>query len=284
MSDQLTAPQPEPQPSEEDQIVDVLSEPDPQPQEGEEDEAELEIGPDKVKVKKVVKEAWDNLQKSTQARAEEIKAEKALVATERQRSTEASQIMMAVNDDLVELKALDKQIAPYMKLTPADWMAWSEQDSEAARKAQTGLQAMLTQRNQMFEAMKGKVTDIQGKNQAAQAEWRQKAQAEIATKHKDWTPEKQTAFKTAALADGFSEAELDPMLHDPRVIPWVKDALAYRAAMAKAKAKTASANAAPEPEPQPRMRASGTRDTTGLGDNVPVDQWRKNFLKKTGRA
>lgn len=275
------APSPTPADAEADALAEALQEGEAPPP-AEDDEAELEIGPDKIKVKKVVKDAWDGLQKSVQTRAEEMKTEKANSAAAVARAQEHAQVIASVVDEIAELKGLDKTIDPYLKLTPSDWMAWSEQDPDAARKAQTGLQAMLMQRQQLAGKIENKVKDAQEKQTTAQKEFRERAERELSTKIKDWSPAKREELIKHGAERGFSSQEIEPFLYDPRVVEIIQDAMTLRAARARVAAK----NAAPAPaetEPQPKVRATGGGGNP-LGDNVPIDQWARNFRKSMKRG
>ena len=113
MSDQLTAQTSEGEvQSDEDQVAALLAEEQPQPREGEgeSDDAELEIGADKIKVDKRIKEAWDGLQKSTQTKVEEIKVEREKAASAAQQLQLREGIIAEVSVEMARIKVIEEEI------------------------------------------------------------------------------------------------------------------------------------------------------------------------------
>lgn len=253
------------------------------PAEGD-DTDELEIGPEKYKVPKPIKEAWNGLQKSTQAEKEAIRLEKEAVAKERASFAESEKLRSAFMDELSEIRAIDKQLDPYLKLTPQEWIAWSEQDSEAAKKAQIAVQALQMQKSKIADSARAKAQELDGKARTEAEGRRQAAEREIAAKVKDWSPAKKEAAQKVAETYGFSKEVFENALMDPAIGPaaiamlndlGILQTARAKAAAAKAEAAKAAKDQEPIPEPSARIRAPSGNTTTIPRDSDPPDVWLK---------
>lgn len=249
------------------------------PESDDAEEAELEIGPQKLKVPKVVKEAWDGLQRNVQTEKEATKAEKAAAAAERERAQTYVKTIQAITDEVGEIRSIDKQTEAYSKLTPADWMAWAQQDPKAAGEAQIAFTALQQRRSQLVQAAEQKAKGIQEQEAKTITERRTKAEAEIAAKIKDW-PAKKDAIVNMIKAEGFGDADVQALMMMPAAVGIAHEAMLYRAAKARAAAKSAAPkNDEPPPQPAPRVRTGGTSRANDLSDRTPIDEWTKNFRK-----
>jgi hypothetical protein len=246
-----------------------LAEETPEPSDDELDE--LEIGPTKFKVPKPIKEAWNGLQKTVQTEKETVKAEKAAIEKERASFAEGEKVRAAILEEVAEIKGIDRQLSPYLKLTAADWMAWAEQDPDAAKKAQMAVTALQMDRQKVLESVQAKAKEF-GENQSrTQAEHMAKMERELIEKVPNWTPERGKAVEKALSEAGIPIDQMGPWLKSPAVIAFVEDALAARGARERARvAREAAAKAAKEqqgePEPAPRMRGASSSTS-----NVPRD-------------
>lgn len=274
MSD-TSALEPNPAPAPEELVLD-----DPAPEPSDDGLEELEIGPEKYKVAKPIKEAWAGLQKTVQTEKEQIKTERAQIEAEKAKTAEYAKLQTALFDEIAELKGIDKQLAPYMKLTPSDWMAWADQDPEAARKAQIAVTALQNQRGQLVQSAQAKGQELDAQNRKTQAERMAAAEKEIAAKIKDWSPAKKEALTKYASDNGISPDELAPLASDWRTMAVLEKAQKYDQAVARAAAaREAAAKQAKEqqgePEPTPRVKANSGSSSNIPTDKDPPDVWLK---------
>lgn len=275
---------PAPESAEEELVLD-----DDQPAAGAEgveddDTDELEIGPEKFKVPKKVKEAWNGVQKSTQTDKEALAAERKAVEERGKRYEENMRIASTYVKEIGKIQAIDEQIAEYEKLTPADWMAWAKQDDKAAAQAQLGYNALVAEKAKLLRSVQDKEQSIKTQREKEHAEFVAKSERELAAKIKDWSPQKRDALFKVANDYGFSKEDLMPIAHDARMYAVLEDASKYREAKARAKkvaeeAKAAAAASSGAPEPVRRARGN-TGATTSLGDTVSMETFAKNFNRQ----
>lgn len=275
-------------PADNDDGIDVaLDEEDPPAagaEDADDDSDELEIGPTKHRVPKPVKEAWHGLQKSTQSEKEAIAAEKKAIAEEKARYQENMRVASTYVKEIGKIQAIDEQIAEYEKLTPADWMAWAAQDEKAANKAQIGYNALMAEKSKLIRSVQEKETTIRTQRDREQQEFIAKAERELATKIKDWSPQKRETLFKVANDYGYSADELKAVAHDFRLYAVLEDAHKYREAKERARKAVADAKAeaaATAGKPEPVTRTRGTAGgTTSLADNVSTDNWAERFKKQ----
>lgn len=282
--------------------------------EGEPDDSdELEIGPDKIKVPKKVKEAWNGLQTKTQAEKEAIRVREAKIAEREAKIGETEKLHSAVLDEVADIKStekaikgIDEKLAPYLKLSAADWMAWNEQEPEKAQRAQAAVQALRNEREGLmdqraksiqaaqvkygeFQKKQAELTDAQKKTQA---EFIAQSEKEIPARIKDWSPERAAAIQKYANESGISAEQYESIKYSPVALSVLDKAAKYDAAVARAaKAREAAAaankDAEPKPEPLPKIKvASGSTASAAPRDSDPGDVWlkkREAELKRKGR-
>jgi hypothetical protein len=258
-----------------------------QSEEGDDDHDELEIGPEKYKVPKPVKEAWNGVQKTTQAEREAIANEKKEVEARRTRYEENMRLAATYVKEIGRIQAIDEQIADYDKLTPQDWMTWALKDRDGASQAQIGYNALLQERKKLMDGIQEKEATIKSQREREQADLIAKSEREIAAKIKDWSPQKKEALLKVGGEFGFSSQELAGVSHDPRVMAMLDELAVARAAKARARkvaeeAKAAKLAAGGAPEPIARARGN-TGSSNSLGDSVSMDTWAKNFSKRRAK-
>lgn len=250
------------------------------------EEAELDIGPDKIKVDKRVKEAWDGLQKSAQETRETVNKRMTELATQEGQIQERARIFQSVQAQMIEIGSIDQQIAPYQKLTPQDWIAWGQQDADAANKAMQAVSALNLRRQQLAGQVETTVKDVQSKEAQAATMRAQAADLAISTAFKDWSPQKREQLVSTAVQYGFQPAELGEAFRDPRALSIVQDAMKYRAAVAKAAAKavgkptTTAEQIAAAPAPGTKVNGNAGNKANDLSDRVTdPSEWARNFSK-----
>ncbi len=241
-----------------------------------EDDAELEIGARRVKVPKDVKEAWDGLQRKVQTSVEEYAGKEKTLAEREKQASDAVAFTQRHIDEISEIRSIDRDFAAYAKLTPADWMAWGNQDLESAQKAQLAFNAASAKRATLVSAVTQREGEFQQKTTFMRTQQEASFQREIANRVKDWSPQKQAALSKVAESVGFSPQELAGVSLDPRVMQILDMAAKYQTALAKAKAKPAGE---PPPEPVATVRANSGAKAT-LRDNEPMEDWAKKFARE----
>lgn len=277
MSDMQT-PQEIPEPSDDDAIVEALN--TPEPEENEDGLDDLEIGPEKYRVAKPIKEAWNGLQKSTQAEKEALKAKAEELSRREAAAVEGERARAALMDDIAELKTIDKALDTYKEMTPAKWVELSQNNPDSYNQHWPYYQALLAQRPQMYEKAQAKYAELQTKASQSQAERLAQAEKTLAEKIPDWSPQKRDTLIKEITDRGFSVDEVLPFATDHRFVSLVDDGLKYRAALAKAQAAKAAAKAAaqenaPTPEPVAFRPRGNSTTSSAPRDSDPPDVWLK---------
>lgn len=268
------------------------------------DSDELEIGPEKLKVPKKVKEAWNGLQATIQKKGEETAAAKKAHEADQQRMQETMRIAATYVEDISAIKVLETQInaiqedlKPYEDLTPAQWMEWAEREPDNARKAQLAVQALVMKRDglraqigEKRSAVGAKEADLRKRadeekaaNDNKRAELQANAEREIAAKIKDWSPAKKDALGKLAGAFGFTPEEFAGVQYDPRVMVILNELHARRAAADKARAAAAAGKVKdlpPPPEPIAKKGKGGSTAPLRLDDKQSMASFAKNFARQ----
>lgn len=260
----------------------VLDDDAPAPNEGEadDDSDELEIGPQKYRVPKPVKEAWNGVQKSTQAEKEAVKAKERELEEAGKRYQENMRIASTYMKEVGRIQAIDEQLTEYEKLTPQDWMAWAEQDSAAANKAQIGLNALRSERDKLVRSVNEKEGTIKSQREREERESAEKAEREVAARIKDWSPAKKEALMKLATDSGVPAEIVNYAMRNPVLVGFIDEVRQFREAKARA-AAVKQQQRADEPKPEPITRTRGTSgSSTSLGDNVSTENWAERFKKQ----
>lgn len=245
------------------------------------DEAEVELGSEKIKVPKKVKEFVDGIHAKTQTEREAIRADKEATAKERAAVAENARLVSAFHEERSEMQSIDKQLEPYLKFTREDWARFGAEDPEKTRQVQIDINALQLRRQQLGQSMQAKYDDMTTKERAAASERQANAERELAAKIKDWSPAKKAAVAKEAEGYGFQGTELEPFLSDYRVVQALEDAAKYRALVKRASVpKTPT----PEEEPPPETTTIRTKANTGgtpkLSDRMSPEAWQAEFLKQ----
>jgi hypothetical protein len=254
------------------EILATVGEPEQQDDrdEGEEapeefDEVDWDEGK-KVKVSKGFKDALLR-EKDYRHKTHEVGEEKRTLAAERAALAEERRLHAEFDDERAELKALDKKLAEYDKVTPEQWLQWREQDEKAVSDAQFAREMLKQQKDKLIESMKGKHATLTAREKERLATWEAEQNKAIKEKVPDWTSEK---AKTVA-------EHVGPKFGlDPKVIAGAKDAgviallnYVYKQdkAIEAAKAKVAAARRDQQPEPEPVAKVGGNRASAPRGPN-----------------
>jgi len=220
----------------------------------------------KVKVSKGFKDALLR-EKDYRHKTHEVGEEKRTLAAERAALAEERRLHAEFDDERAELKALDKKLAEYDKVTPDQWLQWREQDEKAVSDAQFAREMLKQQKDKLIESMKGKHATLTAREKERLATWEAEQTKAIKEKVPDWNDDK---AKTVA-------EHVGPKFGlDPKVIAKAKDAgviallnYVYKQdkAIEAAKAKVAAARRDQQPEPEPVAKVGGNRASAPRGPN-----------------
>ena len=243
---------------------------------------ELEIGSDKIKVDRRVKEAWNGLQKSVQSEKEAARQEREAVARERATFAETARVREALLDEVADLKTIDKQLANYKDMTPDKWVALSQSNPEAYQSHWPLYQALIAQRPQVLASAQAKAAELDRKQQETLALQRSAAEKELPTKIKNWSPELKSSLQKIALDAGVDQSIVEGVSHMPGVMSLLNEVAEFRAAKARAaaaKAKAAQETESPAPEPVKQVRATAGAKPD-LRDNQSMAQFAATFIRQ----
>lgn len=266
------------QPTEEESLINALND-ETRPPPEEDGLEEVDIGDKKLRVPKEVKEAWNGMQSKTQTEREAVAKERAAVAERSARVEEDFKTRSAFFKEVSEVESIDRDLAPYLKLTPAEWIAWAEQDSAAASKAQVAVNAMQMKRGQLVQSINQKAQEQQSKTRETTAQQRDQAERELAAKIPGWSAAKKAEVASFAKTRGFSSEEFEGVATDPRVISILAEVAEFQALKAKAKAAASKKPDEPPPEPSAKLPTAGNSGPTPLSDRQNMNDWTKQFLK-----
>jgi len=244
-----------------DEILAAVGEPD-EPQDDEPQEEELEeVEWDEGKKVKVTKGFKDALLREKDYRHKThglSQKERTLEAKERELA-ETFKLREAMDDERAELKALDKRLSEYDKVTPEQWLAWREQDEKAVSDAQFARDMLKQQREKLMASMKEKYETLTAKEKEKLATWEAENAKAVKEKVPDWSEER---AKTVAehIAPKFGlKAEALAKAKDAGVIALLDYVYKQDKAIEAAKAKVAAARREQMPTPEPVGKVGGGR-------------------------
>jgi hypothetical protein len=266
---------PESQDSDVDEIEDEIDIEAAQDEEGDDDGLDdLEIGSEKHRVPRAVKEAWSGLQASTQKERESLKAQAA-------EQKGAMALTSNFLKDIAKIQNIDTQLEPYKNLTSQDWIQWANEDSEKASQAQIGIKALDMEREKLVLTVERSERERVEKVNQERMHYQEAGERELKLQIKNWSPEKSETLKSVAKDSGFSKEELGPLAYDPRVMKVLDELREYREIKAKVSKRTAMKKDDPTPTPTPRSRSK--TPTQGLRDSQNIDDWAAKFDQERAR-
>lgn len=181
---------------------------------------------------------------------------RALIEQQQQWQMEQSAAREVENDRL-ELRALQKQIEAYDKLAPTDWQSWSQSDPAAAQQGFMTYQALKSQVTRQEQALNAKQSEVMTRQQQHAQRWLADAEQRLAVDIPDWSRD-----KARAIAEFVSKSYLNTgtpiddsayqiLNWHPGLVRMANEAMAYRNSVARAKAPPKT------PAPQPVAKAAG---------------------------
>ena len=144
-------------------------------------------------------------------------------------------------EEIADIRAIDRQLGEYAKMTPADWNRFWDTEPIAAGKAQAQLQSLQNARQALVGQVQAKETERGQTAQREHAKRLEDARSTLARDIPGWSDELAGKIKgTASSAYGITEAELAKLV-DPRFVRVLHDAHQYRSLIAKQRASTQAA-------------------------------------------
>lgn len=240
---------------------------------------ELEIEGKKYALPKELKDKFlmqADYTRKTQELAQQREQSEAEIAQQRARvEAEKAQIQ-----SVARMVALDEQLAPYAKLTEADWRAWRAQDRDAAENAKFEFDMLVGKRSSLVQQIQQAEAQRALQEQEATARSMQQAQEVLAREIKGWSPEVAKQLRDVAKSLGADDKEVATIRS-----PWVVIALNAVKQLKELQSKAAKA---PTPPPAtPVKTITGARATAAKDpDKMSIDEWmsaERKRLSKLGR-
>lgn len=195
-----------------------------------------------------------------------------------------------VENDRLELRALQKQLEAYDKLAPTDWQSWSQSDPTAAQQGFMTYQALKSQVERQEQAVNAKQSQAMTAQQQRAEAWLAQADQKLSTDIPDWGADKKRAIAEFVTKEYFNtgnpmdQGAFQAFVWHPGFIRMANEAMAFRNSLQRAKTppKTAST-------PQPVAKASAGGSAPAAKDpNKMTDaewfQWRQQDLANKRRA
>lgn len=179
-----------------------------------------------------------------------------------------------IENDRLELKALQKQLEAYDKLAPTDWQAWSQSDPTAAQQGFMTYQALKSQVERQQQAISAKQSQaMQTQQQRAEA-WLAHADQKLSTEIPDWGADKKRAIAEFVTKEYFNtgnpmdQGAFQAFVWHPGFIRMANEAMAYRNSVTRAKTPPKA------PAPQPVAKAAGGTAPAGKDPERMTDaEW-----------
>lgn len=244
----------------------------------ESDEDDYDIGDDKYRIPKKLKDHLEELKagnlrnedytKKTQSVAEQRRAFEA----ERQSFVEQQQFQQQHLDNIADIRAIDKGLEQYRRL---DWDALSDNDPVQAQKLDRQMRNLETQRSQLVSAVE--TANARVAQERAQATTRTLGDArQVLTRdiRGYGTPEVMKSLSETAKAMGYQPEEL-ANVNDPRAVKLLYEASQYR--------KLIAAQKEPKAEVKPITRVGGAATAEKNPSNMSDKEfatWRRQQIAK----
>ncbi len=250
--------------------------------EGEEETDELEFAFKKYAVPKSLKEAVEALRADATRKTQDASAKAKALEARAAEIEESSKVSDEEIDLKAELKAIDKTLSEYQKLTQADWDHHYATDYVAADRAWRQMQVLKEQRNGVAQNLEGKAKQ---RTETAQSELTKRIQETLEHASKstiglkpDSIPKlvefaQQLGVPDATIQKNWSPTFAD-LLHYARI-----------GKMASEKQKSPAKVTAPTEAPKPvtPISSKGQAPKLGLRDDLSIEEWtrrREAQLKK----
>ena len=275
-------------PSEEDALVETLREDAPAENDNEADDLEeVEIGPERLKVIKPMKAAWDGMQRAHTERSEKISAKEREFETREKEIQERVKVVQSFPREIAKVTQLQEQIEAYQKVDWAKLRMSGEVVQVDGRDVpiadyHRGLYENATfQLSQAAGDLKGKIDAEQAKRDGAFAQQKQAYHNEMAAKVKDWSPSKDAELREYAVKNGAPKEVVESIYH-PALMLLAQKAMTLDRAMEKAKAAQAKSKQDNEQplEPPKGLKTGNSSPKRTLENARTPEEYQKIRLKE----
>jgi hypothetical protein len=182
----------------------------------------------------------------------------------------------AIEDDRLEVKALQKQLEAYDRLSPTDWDQWATSDPAAAQRAFMQFQALRGQVERKQAEVSAKQTEVMTQQQKQTAAWLERASQQLSTDIPGWGAEKaQSVAKFVQeqylnTNSPMDQTAFQALNFHPGLVRMANEAMLYRQSLQRAKTPVAS----PAPAPQPVAKVgSGSAPAAKSPDKMTDAEW-----------
>lgn len=259
-----------PEPSEEEILASLgepeeSNEPEGEPEVEEFEEVDWDEGV-KIKVSKGHKDKLLREKDYRHKTHEHGQKERALEARERELA-ESFKMRETLADEDAELKAINKRLAEYDKVTPEQWLAWREQDEKAVSDAQFARDMLRQQKDKLVESMREKYNTLTAKEKEKVAAWEAEQSKTLKEKVPDWSADKAKTVAGHVAAKFGLKADVLAAAKDAGVIQLLNHVYEQDKRIEAAKAKVREARQEREPEVAPVPKANGGRTGAPRGPN-----------------
>ena len=266
-----------PEPDEIDKLAAVIGAEDAPGDDAEPEEVEIEVGPNKYKLKldavgKPIKEAWDGMQSAHTQRSQTVAEREREIATEKASVAEQQKFLATFTKDIAELRSVTSELETYRAYTNAQWAQWATEDAENTNKHMARFRALETQAKTIEEGIRGKAQDYDAREKLNRETRQAKMNAELSAAIKDWSPAKMQELRAVATKDYGIPGEIVDSIEHAGIVKLAHDAFMYRQVVARAaKASKPASNIVPIP--MPKGGGGNTRASNELSDKDSPDEW-----------
>lgn len=283
----------------------ILDEDAPSDEQPDEDAEEIEVGPNRFKLKKsdpaaqAVKEAWNGMQRTHTERSEKISAQEKTVQTREKEIEERVKVVQSFPREIAKVTQLQEQLESYQKVDWAKLRMSGEMvqvDGKEVPLAEYHWGLFQNAQVQLQTAagdLKNKIEAEQAKRDGAMAQQKTAYHTEMAAKVKDWSPQKDQELRDYAVKNGAPKELIDTVYH-PALMMFAQKAMAYDRAMEKAKAAKANSRQDNEPplEPPKGLKTGNGSPKRTLENarsaeeyqRIRQEQMAKEFQARTGHS
>ena len=263
-----------PEPDEIDQLAAVLAD-DEKPEgeaDGEPELFEVDVGPEKLKVPKAIKEAWDGMQAAHTQRSQTGAEREREIAAERAQIKEQERFLATFTKDIAELRGVTSELETYRGYTQAQWAQWNAADPENTEKHLQRFRQLEGQEKTLSDGIKSRAADADARDKLARETRQAKMAAELTTTIKDWSPAKMQELRSTAMKDYGIPAEIVDSIDHAGIVKMAHDAHMYRQVLARAaKAGKPQSNIVPI---TPAKGGGGkSRASDELSDKDSPEEW-----------
>lgn len=235
-------------------------------------EEEIEYSGNKYRIPKELKSAFMFQADYTRKTQEVAEQRKAYEARQQELAKEA-EAHATYRKELGEIYALDQALAHFAKV---DWQQRFAEDPINAGGEHARFQQLKDYRTTLAQNLLAKDAEASEKAKRDYANRVQEGLAVVQREIKGWTPELGQKLLQYARDNALEEADITAFQTNPRMVKllhkaWLGEEIARKTAAANAQQKQQE-----QPPPVARIaRGKSAPATSGLSDDLPIDEWMK---------